>query len=554
MTRPFCLLATATLVLVLTGGPIAPVARLRAEQAPRAEKPSPGVEPITEAQLRNYLAFIAADALEGRQAPSRGLDAAAAFLASHMARLGLRPAGDDGTYLQSIALTQRRVDVDKTSLAVGKRTLDYGDDFLPGQVPGTAEGPVVYIGNGTVIRSRGVDPYKDMDVTGKIVVSNTGLPAGLTPADLKGPSGDDWESTELAARRRGAVAVLFLPDYGTLERWPGRRDALRARTSLTVDAFAQSDARTLPTATLSARGVGALFTGRQLSAQETFQRAVRREPAAPFALPAEIVVRLSVATTDDHPTTSNVVAILEGSDPVLKHEYVAIGAHYDHLGTAPKPDAAGDTVYNGADDDGSGTVSVLSMAEAFATSRVRPKRSILFVWHTGEEEGLWGSRYFTDHPTVPLDHIVAQLNIDMIGRSTAAGEPRATTPLPLTDPDTVYVVGSKRLSADLAGIVEQVNERGHGLHLDYSLDDPSDPARIYERSDHYQYAKHGIPIAFFFTGVHGDYHGLDDEIDRIDFVKMRRIAQFVYGTARALAERPARPKVDGARAATPATP
>ena len=312
-------------------------ALLHAEEAPRAEKPAAGIEPITEAQLRNYLAFIAADALEGRKAPSRGLDAAAAFLASHMARLGLRPAGDNGTYLQSIALTQRRVDVDKTSLAVGKRTLVYGDDFLPGQVPGTVEGPVVYVGNGTVIRSRGVDPYKDLDVTGKIVVSNTGLPAGLTPADLKGPSGDDWESTEQAARRRGAVAVLFLPDYGALERWPVTRESLRTRTALSVDAFAQSgDARTLPTATLSARGVGALFAGRQVSAQETFQRAVRREPAAPFAFPAEIVVRLAVATTDDHPTTNNVVAVLEGSDPVLKHEYVAVGAHYDHLGTATK--------------------------------------------------------------------------------------------------------------------------------------------------------------------------------------------------------------------------
>jgi len=504
--------------------------------------------------LRNYLGFIASDALEGRRAPSRGLEAAAEFLASHMARLGLRPAGDNGTYLQSIALTRRRVDVDKTTLAVGTRALVQGDDYLPGQVPGTAEGPVVYIGNGTVIRSRGIDPYKDVDVKGKIVVSNTGLPEGVAQSDLKGRGGDDWESTEQAARRRGAVGVLFLPDYGALERWPASRDSLGTRTALTVDAFAESgDARTLPTATLSARGVGAIFTGKQVSAQEVFQRAVRREPAPAFALPVSLVVRLAVVTVDDHLTTSNVVAILEGSDPVLEQEYVAVGAHYDHLGTGTKPNDAGDTIYNGADDDGSGTVSVLAMAEAFATSKARPKRSLLFVWHTGEEEGLWGSRYFTDRPTVPLGQIVAQLNIDMIGRSTAAGAPRATTPLALTDPDTVYVVGSKRLSADLGHLVEQVNERGHGLHLDYSLDDPGDPARIYERSDHYQYAKHGIPVAFFFTGVHDDYHGLDDEIDKIDFGKMQRIAQMVYGTARALADRPARPKIDGAHAVTAAT-
>ena len=549
MTRPTRLLPFAAVLLVLTGSPISPPARLRAEQASRAAKPAAGVEPITEAQLRNYLAFIADDSLEGRRAPSRGLDAAAAFLASHLARLGLRPAGDNGTYLQSIALSRRRADLDKTSLAVGTRTLVYGDDFLPGQAPGTVEGPVVYVGNGTVIRSRGVDPFKDVDVRGRIVVSNTGLPAGFTAGDLKGASGEDWETTEQAARNRGAVAVLFLPDYGALERWPTTREALRTRTAVSVDAFGEGDHRALPTATLSARGVGALFTGRQVSPQEAFQRAVRREPAAPFAFPADVIVRLAVVTIDDHPTTSNVVAVLEGSDPVLKHEYVAVGAHYDHLGTAPRPDAAGDAIYNGADDDGSGTVSALAMAEAFALSRMRPKRSILFVWHTGEESGLWGSRYFTEHPSVPLHAIVAQLNIDMIGRARAADAPPAATALPLTDARTVYVVGSRRLSADLGGILDQVNGQGHGLRLDYSLDDPSDPARIYERSDHYQYAKHGIPIAFFFTGVHGDYHGVDDEIDRIDFAKMRRIAQLVYDTARTVANRPARPRLDEPRPA-----
>jgi hypothetical protein len=554
VTRRFRLLPLGAILLVLASGPVSRPALLRAEAAPPAERPARDIEPITEAQLRNYLAFIASDALEGRRAPSRGLDAAAAFLASHMARLGLRPAGDGGTYLQSIALTRHRVDLNKTSLAVGSRKLVQGDDYLPGRDAGTAEGPVVYIGNGTVIRSRGVDPYKDIDVSGKIVVSSTGLPAGLTMADVKGASGEDWEGTEQAARRRGAVGVLFVPDYRVLERWPATRNALGARSAFSVDAFAKSgDGRPLPSATLSASGIAALFAGTQLQPQEIFQRAVRREPATPFALPPGTIVRLTVATTDDQATTSNVVAVLEGSDPVLRHEYVAIGAHYDHLGTADTPDQAGDAIYNGADDDGSGTVSALSMAEAFATSAVRPRRSILFVWHTGEEQGLWGSRYFTEHPTVAIDRIVAQLNIDMIGRATAAGAPRATTPLPLTDPDTVYVVGARRLSADLGAIVEQVNARGHGLHLDYSLDDPSDPARIYERSDHYQYAKHGIPVAFFFTGVHDDYHGLDDEIDRIDFGKMQRIAQMVYGTARALADRPARPRIDGGHALTGTT-
>jgi hypothetical protein len=542
---------TVTLVLLVAGGHVASPDLVHAQRG-KASAAAPGAEAISESSLRNHLAFIASDALEGRLTPSRGLDAAAAYLASHLARLGLQPAGDPGSYLQRIALTRRKLDIETTSLAVGSRTLVYGDDFLPVERPGTAEGAVVYIGNGTVIRSRGLDPYRNVDVAGRIVVSNTGLPTGVSQADLKGRRGEDWEMTEEAAQRRGAVAVLFLPDFSTLERWPVSRDTRRTRTTLTVDAFREAGP-VLPAATLSARGVSAIFTGQQLPPQEAFQRGLRQEPAEPFVLSPGTVVRLAVAMADEHLTTSNVVAILEGSDPVLKHEYVAVGAHYDHLGTSATANAAGDAIYNGADDDGSGTVGLLAMAEAFTAAKVRSKRSILFVWHTGEEQGLWGSRYYTAHPTVPLDRIVTQLNIDMIGRARPAGTPAASSPLALTDTDTVYVVGSRRLSTELGGIVDTVNARSAGLHLDRSLDDPGNPAQIYERSDHYEYAKHGIPIAFFFTGIHGDYHGLEDEIEAIDFTKMRRIVQMIYGTARAVADRPERPRIDSLRPSTTAT-
>lgn len=510
---------------------------------PPAPPGTVGAEAITERGLRAHLGFIASDALEGRRTPSRGLDAAAAYLVANLTRLGLTPAGDAGSYLQAIALTRRTVALDKTVVAVGKTSLAYGDDFLPDETPGTAEGGVVYVGNGTVIRSRGVDPYKGLDVRGKIVVTHMGLPSGFSRGDLKGPAGEDWEMPEPAARARGAVGILYLPDFATLARWNVTRTGRLTRGTLTVDAFA-GDSRALPSVTLAASGVGTLFTGQQIGAQEAFQRALRREPAAPFAL-TDVTVRLAIPTTEEALTTNNVVAVLEGSDPTLAAEYVALGAHYDHLGTAPRPDAAGDAIYNGADDDGSGTVGLLAIAEAFTTARPRPKRSLLFVWHTGEESGLWGSRYFTDHPTVPLDRIVTQLNVDMIGRGRPVGSARPNHPLALTEVDSVYVVGSKRLSAELGSLVERVNERYHKLRLDYGLDAPDNPAGIYERSDHYQYAKHGIPIAFFFTGVHEDYHGLDDEIEDIDFPKLRRITQTIYGIARELATRRDRPAVDG---------
>lgn len=548
MSRRLPWLSLALLLVLLVGPEALAPRAITAQGRPRTASPPRGAEVITEARLRSDLTFVAADALDGRLTPSRGLDTAALFLATRLARLGLRPAGDDGSFLQRIALTRRTLDVERTRLTVGERPLTYGDDFLPGALTGRAEGALVYVGNGTVIRSRGIDPYKGLDVTGKIVVSNLGLPTGFAQGDLKGPRGEDWEPTEDAAKARGAVAVLFLPDYPALERWPDTRESRRTRAPLTVDGLrSTTGGPVLPTATLSARAVGVLFAGQTIRAQEIFQRAVRREPAAPFALTPTTTVRLDIVATEEHLATSNVVAVLDGSDPVRKNEYVALGAHYDHLGTTTKPDANGDTIYNGADDDGSGTVGLLAIAEAFATTAPRPKRSILFVWHTGEELGLWGSRYFVEHPTVPLEAIVAQLNIDMIGRGRAVGSPVPSGPLPLTDTESVYVVGSTRLSAELGTLVAQVNARYHGLRLDYSLDAPGDPAQIYERSDHYQYAKHGIPIAFFFTGVHPDYHGVNDEVDGIDFTKMRRIAQTIYATARVVADGAQRPKVDGGR-------
>ena len=218
-----------------------------------------------------------------------------------------------------------------------------------------------------------------------------------------------------------------------------------------------------------------------------------------------------------------------------------LGAHYDHVGVGVP--VKGDAIYNGADDDGSGTTALLSMAEALANASVRPKRSVLFVWHAGEERGLWGSRYFTDYPTIPIDQIVAQMNIDMIGRSKPAGD---TNPLnrELTGPNEIYVIGSKMMSAELGELVENVNKQYLNLTYDYRYDDPADPNRFFFRSDHYNYARKGIPIVFFFDGEHEDYHRPGDSVDKIDFEKMQNVARTIYLTLWELANRPARPKVD----------
>ena len=278
-------------------------------------------------------------------------------------------------------------------------------------------------------------------------------------------------------------------------------------------------------------------------------------------------------TTFAQGTARNVVAILRGSDPVLRNEYVAIGAHNDHIGIRKQAadydsirtfnielDRSGnpfwdaripaerrkaaqaavrvnvdslhrirpariDSINNGADDDGSGTVAVLEIAQNLAAAPVKPKRSILFVWHTGEESGLLGSKWFTEHPTVPRDSIVAQLNLDMVGRGEAVD-------LAGGGPNYLQLVGSRRVSTELGDLVEKINsERATPFVFDYQYDKNGDPNRIYCRSDHYSYARYGIPITFFTTGLHADYHQVTDEPQYISYDHLKRVAEFVRDIA-----------------------
>lgn len=253
-------------------------------------------------------------------------------------------------------------------------------------------------------------------------------------------------------------------------------------------------------------------------------------------------VTLNIASSTETVPTQNVIAVWEGNDPTLKSEYIALGSHYDHVGSGCAP-AGEDTICNGADDDGSGTTAMLAMAEALAKATTRPKRSILFVWHCGEEKGLWGSRYFTEYPTVPLNSIVAQINMDMIGRTKAEGDTN-TRNKELTGPNTIYLIGSTMMSTELGEIVNAVNKSYLNLTFDTRYDDPKDPNRFFYRSDHFNYAKKGIPIIFFFDGVHEDYHRKSDTADKIDYQKMEKVTRTIYMTTWEIANRAARLKVD----------
>jgi hypothetical protein len=376
-----------------------------------------------------------------------------------------------------------------------------------------------------------------------IFASPFGLPRGITRNDLSGKRGEDWIDAAENARNHGAVGLIMVPDFQYLANWGRSRQRLTERGSTVVDKFQPLPAQSLPTVIAAPRLSSLLFIGEKQGAPQLFEAAFNGDGhmPVPFDLRADKKMSLKVVVKRESLSTQNVVAVFEGSDPVLKDEYVALGAHYDHVGIGTPIN--GDNIYNGADDDGSGTTTLLAIAEALAKSKLKPKRSVLFVWHAGEEKGLWGSRYFTDYPTIPLDRIVTQINIDMIGRSKRDGDtnPRNKE---LSTPREVYVIGSRMMSTELGELSEAVNQGYLKLSYNYRYDDPNDPNRFFFRSDHYNYARKGIPIIFFFDGEHEDYHRPSDSPDKIDYQKMEQVGRTVYMTLWELANLPARPKVD----------
>jgi len=506
------------------------------------------VEGITAKQLKDYLYFVASDEMEGRDTPSRGLDTTAKFIGMELSKWGFKPAGDAGTFYQKIALRRDSIDSAASSVKIGNEIYKYGEDVARAFGTGDISAPVVFVGNGWMIKSKGLNPYEGIDVKGKLVaVYGEGaingrnlvpLPAGVTQADLTGKRGTDWADAVTYARENGAAGVLVLPSKFLTENW-GAITSNFGRSRVVVDKLSPAPAAgsAPPSTTIlfaSPKFTNALFAGESENPLAGGTRS--------FALNTSKTFNLTLVTKPEILWTQNVVALWEGSDPVLKNEMVAIGAHYDHVGM--NPNAPGpDKIWNGADDDGSGTVAVLSIAEALSKSKLRPKRSVLFVWHCGEEKGLWGSEYFNKFPTVNIKDVVAQLNIDMIGRSKPAGD---TDPKDkeLSDAHSIYVIGADMMSTTLGSIVHGTNKAYLNLGYDFRYDDPNDPNRFFFRSDHFNYAQNGIPIAFWFDGVHVDYHGAGDEPQKIDYNKIEKVARTIMLTLLELTDLKVRPSID----------
>jgi hypothetical protein len=479
-----------------------------------------------------------------RDTPSRGLDITAKFLATNLARWGFKPAGDEGSFFQRIDLQRNRADSGGTKVEYGGRTLITGTDYLPAGGSGNVSAQIVFAGSGWFIKSKEIDAYKGIDPAGKIAVvfgaPNT-FPRGVTRSDL-GKQGEDSMSPIEYARRKGVAGLIYVPDFQYLANWQRNRQRLLERGSTVVARFQTQTAAPLPSIVISPEMANVIFAGERQSASMLFNASYGAGQPTSFAMNEQKRITLNVANNTETIPTQNVVAVWEGSDPVLKNEYVALGAHYDHVGSGCPP-VGTDNICNGADDDGSGTTALLGMAEALAKAPTRPKRSILFVWHCGEEKGLWGSRYFVEYPTVPLNQIVAQINLDMIGRSKKEGDsnPRNNE---LTGPNAIYLIGSTMMSTELGELVHAVNKSYLNITYDTRYDDPRDPNRFFSRSDHYNYARKGIPIIFFFDGVHEDYHRAGDTADKIDYEKMEKVTRTIYMTLWEIANQAKRPRVD----------
>src|SRR5947207_12210199 len=481
--------------------------------------PATDVDSITSTELRMHLEFLASNELGGRYTLSPSLGVAARYLASHLKAYGFHGAGDHGDFLQHFDLVSSRPDPAKSSLALtvnGQTTKSGFGDFitLGGSGSGTAEGPIVFVGYGISSPSQKHDDYANLDVKGKIVLVASGLPEGVDRSRL----GRD-ESGDAAAAAHGAIGVIAIPAQRMTDFMKNRnfKDfALRESVRLAKDI----DNR-VPVVILGAELVEKFLPSVGLSLKDIHEAEKKHLALAPKTLDAS--ANIILVSDSSRVVAQNVVGVLEGTDPKLKHEYVVFSAHYDHLKTSDKGE-----IYPGADDDGSGTTAVLTSAHALALDP--PKRSVLVVFHAGEELGLLGSEYNTDFsPAIPLEKIVADLNIDMIGRSKPLGD-KESADEHLTDANTVYLVGSDRSSKELHKLSEQTNSDYQKLYLDYYYNDPANPERIYFRSDHWNYAKHGIPVIFYFDGTHVDYHKPTDTVNKIDFTKLTNVTRLVFET------------------------
>lgn len=502
-------------------------AGVSAQQNPLAVKYS---KIITAEDAKKQLSIIAADDMEGRETGKPGAEKAANYLAGQYKSFGLLPA-NKGSYFLDVPLTQASFNV--KSFTVNGAALTSGKDFIA--TGASAEktvtaSEVIFVGYG------GADELTT-DITGKVILmigeakpAKAGDPAPA--AGRGGRRGMDPARMALMQNLQSKKPALILSVNPAFGAFAGRGGAGGGRLAIKKDGPLVE--------TQVSYTIGADLANQILKASGKTYADLKTaiDAGTPQTQTVKAAIATSFGSENKDVKAVDIVAMIPGSDPKLKDEVLVFSAHYDHIGLNPN---GPDKVNNGADDDGSGTTGILEIARAFMQAKKDghgPRRTILFLGNVGEEKGLLGSEYYTDHPVFPLEKTITDLNIDMIGR---VGDEYMHS---ADSGNYVYPIGSAMLSSTLHKIGEDANNTYTHLKLDYKYDDISDPNRFYYRSDHYNFAKHGVPIIFYFNGVHPDYHKPGDEVSKINFPLLAKRAQLVFFTGWELANRDERPVVD----------
>jgi len=459
---------------------------------------------ITEQSLKDHLSILASDALEGRETGKRGQKMAAALIKHHFEELGLT-GPVNGNYFQPVTL-YTSVPGNIYIKANKQKFLNFEEIFYYGSAnsQGEISSPVIFVSKGTEA------DFNQVDVAGKTVLIN------LQP--------EDNFRVIHSARQRKAKMILIYTEKP--------EDFIQLRDQVTSDFTSGVLSLKKPQLSPSTNGlfiISPIVASTVMNLSVDKLKLLTEESAAKKNLKKIKAGNLTYRTAMDVKTvkTENVLGFLEGTDK--KNEVIIITAHYDHIGKLKSGE--GDLINNGADDDGSGTTSVMEIARAFAMAKLEgngPRRSILFMTVTGEEKGLLGSEYYTQFPVFPLANTVVNLNIDMVGRRDAQHENSAPY---------VYLIGSDKLSLKLHSLSEEINNANHKLIFDYIYNDQNHPERLYYRSDHWNFAKNNIPVIFYFDGIHGDYHKPSDEVSKIEFDLLKLRAQTVFYTAWEIANR-----------------
>lgn len=487
---------------------------------------------IKAGSLKEHLQVLASDEYEGRETGQRGQKKAAQYLADYYKSLGLQPIVN-GSWFQQYPLKKESY-LNSSADSKGKKYKFIEDFYFFGNEAGDLKAEqIVFAGYG--IEDVKYSDYKGLDVNGKVVMCLMGEPTSkkgihiITGNESTSSWSDDWEQKAELASRKGAKAILFVNMY--YDQYLKRVRYWLEQAPMRLDRPEEPEVgyKRIPIIFISPEMANDILISAKSKVEDLNLKIDKKSKTKTKKVASDLVFHMEPQS--EKLDAENVLCFIEGTDPVLKNEIVVISAHYDHIGIV------NGNINNGADDDGSGTVTTLELAEAFVTAKNEgqgTKRSILILNVSGEEKGLLGSEWYSLFPVFPLENTVCDLNIDMIGRKDDAHP----------DPNYVYIIGSDKLSTDLHKISENCNKEYTNLALDYTYNNPDDPNRFYYRSDHYNFAKNNIPVIFYFSGVHEDYHKPGDDTEKILFDKMETIAKLVFHTAWVVANRDEKLKVD----------